>query len=77
MKVTLKMLKTKSLDMYGHIINELIKARTKYIELSHSEKLNLIYGNESKSKEAVDGRTTAKNVALQIAWLHETLVNEV
>lgn len=35
MKVTLKMLREKSLEMYGHIINELIKSRTKYIELSH------------------------------------------
>ena len=35
MKVTLKMLRDKSLEMYGHIINELIKSRTKYIELSH------------------------------------------
>jgi len=43
MKVTLKMLREKSIDMYGHIMNELIKSRTKYIELSYQEKLNLIY----------------------------------
>ena len=43
MKVTLKMLREKSLDMYSHIINELIKARASYIELSFVEKMNYIY----------------------------------
>ena len=43
MKVTLKMLCEKSLDIYSHIINELIKARSSYIELSFSEKMNFIY----------------------------------
>lgn len=84
MKVTLKMLKEKSLDMYGHIINELIRSRTKYIELSHAEKLSMLYGQDKSSAKRrtelaskQDGRTSAKNVAVQIAWLHETLVNEV
>ena len=43
MKVTFKMLKEKSLDMYGHIMNELIKSRSKYIELSFAEKMTLLY----------------------------------
>jgi hypothetical protein len=43
MKVTFKMLKEKSLEMYGHIMNELIKARAKYSELSFNEKINFIY----------------------------------
>jgi hypothetical protein len=37
------MLRDKSIDIYGHIINELIKARTSYIELSFVEKMNFIY----------------------------------
>ena len=48
MKVTLKMLRLKSLDMYSHIINELIKSRSKYIELSYNEKISLIYSMEKK-----------------------------
>lgn len=47
MKVTLKMLKAKSIDMYAHIINELIKARAKYIELSFQEKSNLIFNTSN------------------------------
>ncbi len=43
MKVTLKMLREKSIDIYGYIINELIKARASYIELSFQEKMNFIY----------------------------------
>ena len=42
LKVTLKLLKKKSMEMYGHIINELIKSRTKYIELSYCEKMSII-----------------------------------
>lgn len=38
MKVTLKMLKNKSLEMFGHIVNDLIKSRARYIELSYQEK---------------------------------------
>ena len=41
------MLKAKSLEMYAHIINELIKARAKYIELSYQEKSNLILSTKS------------------------------
>lgn len=40
--MTLKLLKKKSMEMYGHIINELIKSRTKYIELSYCEKMSII-----------------------------------
>jgi hypothetical protein len=43
MKITLKMLKEKSQkELYSHIINELLKSRSKYIELSYQEKINLI-----------------------------------
>ena len=53
MKVTLKMLKEKSIEMYSHIMNDLIKSRSKYNELSFNEKMNYIYqeGN-SKAKKA-------------------------
>jgi hypothetical protein len=51
MKVTFKMLRNskQGLEMYSHIINELFKARLKYIELSYQEKITLI--NEKKKKE--------------------------
>jgi hypothetical protein len=49
MKVTFKMLKEKSIEMYGHIMNELIKSRSKYIELSFNEKMNFIYHEDNKS----------------------------
>jgi hypothetical protein len=51
MKVTFKMLRNskQGLEMYSHIINELLKARLKYIELSYQEKITLI--NEKKKKE--------------------------
>jgi hypothetical protein len=75
MKVTLKLLKGKSIEMYGHIINELIKSRSKYIELSFNEKMNFIYSTEKKATESK--QNNAKNVASAIAWLHETLINEL
>jgi RNA binding exosome subunit len=78
MKVTLKMLREKSIEMYGHIINELIMARSKYIELSFSEKMKFIYHNDKQKKQAQNERiSNAKNVAQTIAWLHETLINEL
>ena len=79
MKVTLKMLKEKSIEMYGHIMNELIKSRSKYSELSFNEKMNFIYqeGNSKAKKPSEPKLSNAKNVAATIAWLHETLVNEV
>jgi hypothetical protein len=43
MKVTFKMLKEKSIDMYSIIMNELIKARSKYSELSFNEKMAFVY----------------------------------
>ena len=61
LKVTLKMLRTKSIEMYGHIINELLKSRSKYIELSYNEKMNLIYAAKDKDS---DRQTGAKKVAL-------------
>ena len=78
MKVTLKMLKSKSVEMYAHIINELLKSRTRYIELSYNEKLNLIYKKVGdKGLKEVSVQSNAKNVSLQIAWLHEALINEL
>jgi hypothetical protein len=74
MKVTLKMLREKSLDMYSHIINELIKARSSYIELSYVEKMSFIYAKNQKSTERV---SNAKNMVQTVTWLHETLVNEL
>ena len=56
--------------MYAHIVNELIKSRQKYIELSYNEKMSIIFSKESQS-------SGAKIVAQILAWLHETLVNEV
>lgn len=50
LKVTLKMLKNRSGEMYSHIMNELIKQRGKYIELLFNEKLSLIYTSVSKSE---------------------------
>jgi len=35
LKITLKMLREKSLELYSYIFNELIRSRTKYIELSY------------------------------------------
>ena len=61
LKVTLKMLRTKSIEMYGHIINELLKSHSKYIELSYNEKMNLIYAAKDKDS---DRQTGAKKVAL-------------
>jgi hypothetical protein len=61
MKVTLKMLREKSIEIYGHIINELIKARASYIELSFLEKMNSIYYSE-KSKKNTERVSNAKNM---------------
>ena len=62
MKVTLKMLREKSLDIYSHIINELIKARSSYIELSFSEKMNFIYYQDKQKKRNTEKVSNAKNV---------------
>jgi hypothetical protein len=61
MKVTLKMLREKSIDIYGHIINELIKARASYIELSYQEKMNFIYSSD-KAKKNTERVSNAKNM---------------
>ena len=76
MKVTLKMLREKSIDIYGHILNELIKARASYIELSFLEKMNFIYYSD-KTKKNTEKISNAKNMVQTITWLHETLVNEI
>ena len=51
------------MDMYGHIINELIKSRAKYIDLSYNEKMNFIYSSEKNGK-SIDRQSGARNVAL-------------
>lgn len=76
MKVTFKMLRQKSIEMYGHIINELIQSRAKYIQLSYNEKTQMIYAQPTKNS-ADGGKSATRNVALQVAWLHEALLNEV
>eukprot|EP00347_Sterkiella_histriomuscorum_P002796 403366766 len=85
MKVTLSMLRNKSLEMYSHIINDLIIHRSLYINVSFQEKTNQIFSSSKqepksyqngKSKET-QNVNSAKNVALQIAWLHEALMNEM
>ncbi|CDW72169.1 UNKNOWN [Stylonychia lemnae] len=82
MKVTLKMLKSKSNEMYGHIVNDLLQSRARYIDLSYQEKSAQIFNKKSnqskKSQEnGINNENSAKNVAQQIAWLHETLLNEL
>jgi hypothetical protein len=61
MKVTLKMLREKSIDIYGHILNELIKARASYIELSFLEKMNFIYYSDM-TKKNTEKISNAKNM---------------
>ena len=61
MKVTLKMVREKSIDIYGHILNELIKARASYIELSFLEKMNFIYYSD-KAKKNMEKISNAKNM---------------
>ena len=61
MKVTLKMLREKSIDIYGHILNELIKARASYIELSFLEKMNFIYYSD-RTKKSTEKVSNAKNM---------------
>lgn len=46
MKVTLRVLREKSLEMYSHIVNELIKSRSRYIEIAFKEKITSIEKQE-------------------------------
>lgn len=68
------MLKEKSMDNYRHIMQELIKSRAKYMEVSYQEKKNLIFNVHDKK---TDQKHSSKKVASLIAWLHESLVNEL
>jgi len=42
------MLREKNMEYYSHILNDLIKSRARYIELSYNEKKDLIFMNSTK-----------------------------
>ena len=56
------------------MINELIAARSRYIELTLKENVNLIF--LAKKKAAVE-QNVAKRIAHLLAWLHQSLINEI
>ena len=43
LKVTMKILREKSRDLYSFMINELVKSRARYIDLSFQENVALIF----------------------------------
>ena len=43
LKVTLRIMRERNREMYSFMINELIKARTRYIEMSYGENVALIF----------------------------------
>jgi len=73
LKVTMKMLREKNKEYYMFMFNELVSARARYIELNLKENVNLIF---SKKKQATE-QNLAKRVALLLAWLHQSLINEI
>lgn len=76
LKVTMKILREKSRELYSFMINELVKSRARYIELSFRENVALIFAKQSKQGGLLD-QQAAKKVALLLAWLHQSLINEV
>ena len=48
LKVTMKILREKSRDLYSFMINELVKSRARYIDLSFQENVALIFAKQSK-----------------------------
>jgi len=47
LRVTMKILREKSRDLYTYLINELVKARSRYIDLSFRENIALILATQS------------------------------
>ena len=43
LKVTMKILREKNRDLYTFMINELVKSRIRYIDLSYRENVGLIF----------------------------------
>ena len=43
LKVTMKILREKSKDLYTFMVNELVKSRIRYIDLSYRENVGLIF----------------------------------
>ena len=76
LKVTMKILREKSRDLYTFMVNELVKSRIRYIDLSYKENVGLIFVQQSKAGGLLD-QNSAKNIALLLAWLHQSLINEV
>lgn len=74
MRVTMKILREKNQELYTYMFNELVSARSRYIELNFKENLNLIF---STKKQTAMEQNIAKRVALLLAWLHQALVNEI
>jgi hypothetical protein len=74
LKVTMKILRDKNKEYYAYMFNELVAARSRYIELNFRENVNLIFS--AKKKAAVE-QNVAKRVAHLLAWLHQALVNEI
>ena len=54
LKVTMKILREKSRDLYSFMINELVKSRARYIELSFQENIALIFAKQSKQGGILD-----------------------
>ena len=76
LKVTMKILREKSRELYSFMINELVKSRARYIDLSFQENVALIFAKQSKQGGLLD-QQAARKVALLLAWLHQALINEV
>jgi len=76
LKVTMKILREKSRDLYTFMVNELVKSRIRYIDLSYKENVGLIFVQQSKAGGLLD-QNSAKKIALLLAWLHQSLINEV
>jgi len=76
LKVTMKILREKSRELYSFMVNELVKSRARYIDLSFQENVALIFAKQSKQGGLLD-QQAARKVALLLAWLHQALINEV
>ena len=63
----MKILRDKNKEYYAYMFNELVAARSRYIELTFKENVNLIFS--AKKNTAVE-QNVAKRIAHLLAWLH-------
>ena len=54
LRVTMTILREKSRDLYSTMINELIRSRARYIDLSFQENVALIFAKQSKEGGLLD-----------------------